>query len=62
MNEEHLKKLEDRVTKLELFAQTLEERISNLENGEFGTGVYLEGCSEADAEYIKSIKENKVGE
>lgn len=50
------------VKELNLKIQTLEERITNLENGEFGTGVYLSGCTEADAEYIAAKAVKKVGE
>lgn len=53
--------VEKKLTELVLKVQELEQRISDLENGEFGTGVYLDGCSEADAEFIKNqIK--KAGE
>jgi hypothetical protein len=58
---ENLQKLEQMIRELNLKIQQLEERISNLENGEFGTGIYLDGCSEGDVSYI--INSNKkVGE
>lgn len=46
-----------------LKVQQLEQRVADLENGEFGTGIYLDGCTEADAEYIinKSETEKKEG-
>lgn len=55
--EDKIKELEKKIQELTLFTQSLEARIADLENGEFGTGVYLDGCSEADADYIKP--ENK---
>ena len=61
MSEDVLKNLNERITKLELFTQELEVRIANLENGEFGTGIYLDGCSDSDKEYITG-REEKVGE
>ena len=42
--------------------QELEKRVTDLENGEFGTGVYLDGCTEADAEYISGKPIKKEGE
>lgn len=47
------------VQELILQVQQLEQRVADLENGEFGTGVYLDGCTEADAEYIKAKKDKK---
>jgi len=55
--EDKIKELEKKIQELTLFTQSLEARIADLENGEFGTGVYLEGCNEADKFYIKP--ENK---
>jgi hypothetical protein len=51
--------MEKKVNELILQVQQLEQRVADLENGEFGTGVYLDGCTEADAEYIKSKKDKK---
>jgi hypothetical protein len=60
MNEEYTR-LEQMIRELCLKIQQLEERINSLENGEFGTGIYLDGCSEGDVSYI--INSNKkVGE
>lgn len=59
--DEKIQKLEQMIRELNLKIQQLEERLSNLESGEFGTGIYLDGCSEGDASYI--INSNKkVGE
>lgn len=51
------------LNELILKVQQLEQRVADLENGEFGTGIYLDGCTEADAEYIikKSETEKKEG-
>ena len=54
--------LEQKLAELTLKVQELEQRIVVLENGEFGTGVYLEGCTEADAEYISGKPMKKEGE
>lgn len=51
--------LKKEITELKLIIQQLEERITNLEKGEFGSGVYLEGCTDADKEYIKPVIEGK---
>jgi len=51
MTAEDLKKLYDEI---KLYAQSLEKRIEALEKGEFGTGIYLDGCSEAAKEYIEN--------
>ena len=60
--EEKIEALLERVQKLELTLQTIEQRLTDLENGEFGTGIYLDGCSEADAEYIIGKQIKKAGE
>lgn len=57
MNEEDV-----RLTELLLKIQLLETRVEKLEKGEFGTGVYLDGCTEADAEYISGKQQQKDGE
>ena len=54
--------LSKKLAELTLKMQELEQRIVDLENGEFGTGVYLEGCTEADAEYISGKPIKKDGE
>ncbi len=54
--------VEKKLTELTLKIQELEQRITDLENGEFGTGVYLDGCTEADAEYISGKPYKKDGE
>lgn len=55
--------LNKQLKELILRVQNLEKEIEKLKNGEFGTGVYLDGCSVADVEYITGKKiEKKVGE
>lgn len=54
--------IEKKLNELTLKMQELEQRIADLENGEFGTGVYLDGCTEADAEYISGKPIKKDGE
>lgn len=58
--DEIIKELEKKIQELTLFVQSLESRISDLENGEFGAGVYLEGCNDEDKNYI--IPDKKEGE
>lgn len=58
---ERLDKLEKLIQELTLKVQTLESDLENLKNGEFGTGVYLEGCNEEDAAYIKPNYNKKDG-
>lgn len=59
--EEKIILLEQNIRELILQIQQLEDRLSTLENGEFGTGIYLDGCSEGDKKYIAEISK-KVGE
>lgn len=59
--EEKIISLEQNIRELNLKIQQLEDRLSTLENGEFGTGIYLDGCSEGDKKYIAEISK-KVGE
>lgn len=54
--------VEKKLTELILKVQELETRLTALENGEFGTGVYLDGCTDADAEYISGKPIKKDGE
>lgn len=56
--EEELKK---EITLLKLQIQQLEQRVKDLEDGNFGTGIYFDGCSESDVEYITG-KNKKAGE
>ena len=49
-NEEILKLVKE----LQLKIQTLEDRITKLEIGDFGSGIYLDGCTEAAKDYISS--------
>lgn len=58
--EEKIAALEQIIRELNLKLQQLEDRLSSLENGEFGTGIYLDGCSEGDKKYIAEISK-KVG-
>lgn len=58
--EEKIISLEQNIRELNLKIQQLEDRLSSLENGEFGTGIYLDGCSEGDKKYIAEISK-KVG-
>ena len=50
--------IEKKMNELILKVQQLEQRVADLENGEFGTGIYLDGCTKADAEYISGKYEN----
>lgn len=59
--EEKIISLEQNIRELILQIQQLEDRLSTLENSEFGTGIYLDGCSEGDKKYIAEISK-KVGE
>ena len=60
--EAKIKELEIKLQEMTLFVQSLEQRVADLENGEFGSGIYLEGCSEADKDYIKPSIDKKEGE
>ena len=57
-----MEELKQKLNELTLKVQELEQRIIDLENGEFGTGVYLDGCTDADAEYISGKPIKKDGE
>lgn len=57
---------EQEIRELKLRVQELEDRVKKLEDGEFGTGIYLDGCTEADKAYITGTVEpsldKKAGE
>ena len=50
--------IEKKMNELILKVQQLEQRVADLENGEFGTGIYLDGCTKADAEYFSGKYDN----
>lgn len=58
---EDLNALKKQISELVLSVQTLEQRVVDLENGSFGTGVYLDGCNESDAEFIRPNQDKKEG-
>lgn len=61
--EERIEKLEKDNRELKLALQELEKKVEALQNGEYGTGIYLGGCSEADIEYITGkVPDKKEGE
>lgn len=47
-----VEELAQKINELTLKVQQLEEELSDLKNSEFGTGIYLDGCSDAVKEYI----------
>lgn len=55
-----MEELKQKINELLLQVQSLEQRVKDLEEGSFGTGVYLDGCTETDMKYIKDVK--KAGE
>lgn len=56
------KDLQKVIQELTLKIQLLEQRLTNLEQGSFGTGIYLDGCSEQTQDYISGGKFKKAGE
>lgn len=56
------KDLQKVIQELTLKIQLLEQRLTSLEQGNFGTGIYLDGCTEQDQEYIAGGKLKKAGE
>lgn len=56
------KDLQKVIQELTLKVQLLEQRLTSLEQGNFGTGIYLDGCTEQDQEYISGGKFKKAGE
>ena len=53
-----MRDIEKKMNELILKVPQLEQRVADLENGEFGTGIYLDGCTKADAEYISGKYDN----
>ena len=50
--------IEKKMNELILKVQQIEQRVADLENGEFGTGIYLDGCTKAYFEYISGKYDN----
>lgn len=59
MKSEELKDVYKALDELKLKVQLLESELQELKDGSFGTGIYLDGCSEATKDYIS---QTKVGE
>ncbi len=59
MKSEELKDVYKALDELKLKVQLLESELQELKDGSFGTGIYLDGCSEATKDYIN---QTKVGE
>lgn len=60
--EKEVKEIEARIAKIELLCQDFGKRIDQLEDKGFDTGVYFDGCNEADTEYIIGKPIKKEGE
>ena len=56
MKSEELKDVYKTLDELKLKVQLLESELKELKDGSFGTGIYLDGCSEATKDYISQIK------
>ena len=59
MKNEELKDVYKSLDELKLKVQILETQLQELKEGSFGTGIYLDGCSEATKDYIS---QKKVGD
>lgn len=57
--EEKIAKLEEKVTELSAKLKELQQKVEDLSNGSLGTGVYLEGVSDYNKEFIIAKKEGK---
>ena len=51
--------IEKKMNELILKVQQLEQRVADLENGEFGTGIKKKKKTKADAKYISGKYDNK---
>ena len=60
--EKKIEELSNKVTELILTVQTLEQRISDLENGEYNTGIFVDGCPDAVKTYLDKSNKKKEGE
>ena len=58
---EEIKKLTLKIEEQNLKIQQLEAELEKFKNGDFGSGIFLDGCSEADIQYITSKQDKKVG-
>lgn len=56
MKSEELKDVYKTLDELKLKVQLLESELQELKDGSFGTGIYLDGCSEATKDYISQTK------
>lgn len=57
--EEKIKKLEETIAELKATVSQLAQKVEELENGSFGTGVYLDGVSDYNKDFITSKKGEK---
>lgn len=61
MEDSVVKEIKETINKLILTVQTIEERVTKLENGDFGTGIFVEGCSEETKKFL-ATENKKEGE
>jgi hypothetical protein len=54
-----MEELLERVNKLTLRVQSLEEQVLALQNGEYGSGVYLEGAPTIVQKYVNAQRAKK---
>lgn len=58
---EEIKNLKLKIEEQNLKIQQLENEFQKLKDGDFGGGIYLDGCSDADIKYITSKQDKKEG-
>lgn len=62
MNNDEMIKILNDISTLKAEIMDIKKRLEILENGESGSGVYLEGCPDYAVEYIKAETKKREGE
>lgn len=54
-----MEELKEMINSILLRLQNIEDRITTLEKGEFGTGIYLDGCADEIKSYLNEDNKDK---
>ena len=56
MEDKIIKELKEQLDALKVEVNNLKSEVEKIKNSEFATGIYLDGCQDAVADYIKEEK------
>lgn len=54
-----MEELIEKIDKMNLLIQDLEERVKKMETSSYATGIYVDGCKESDVKYILNDEDGR---